>query len=146
MNDTCIFCRIARSELPAFKLFEDELILAFLDLHPIREGHTLIIPKQHYPWFEDMQELVAARIMTVGQRLARAMKDEWQVERVAFFYTGIHVAHTHAHVVPMLHQHDVTSARYLEDGTEAFTLPPSPGEAALLQTAERIIVRLGQAG
>jgi len=63
---------------------------------------------------------------------------------VAFFYTGIHVAHAHAHVVPMVHQHDVTSVRYLEDGIEAFTLPPSPGEAALLQTAGRMEVRLAQ--
>jgi histidine triad (HIT) family protein len=42
-------------------LYEDELVLAFLDLHPIREGHALIIPKQHYPWFEDMPEQVTAR-------------------------------------------------------------------------------------
>jgi len=146
MDDTCIFCRIARSELPAFKLFEDDLVLAFLDLHPIREGHTLIIPNQHYPWFEDMPEPVAARIMTVGQRLARAMKGVWQVERVAFFYAGIHVAHTHAHVVPMLDQHDVTSARYLEDGIEASALPPSSGESALLRTAERIKERLAYDG
>lgn len=146
MDDTCIFCRIARSELPAFKLFEDDLVLAFLDLHPIREGHALIIPKQHYPWLEDMPEPLAARVMTIGQRLARVMKSEWLAERVAFFYTGIHVAHSHAHVVPMLHQHDVTSARYLENGMEAFALPSTPEEGALVQTAERIRERLAQGG
>jgi len=145
MNDTCIFCRIARSDLPTFKLFEDDLVLAFLDLHPIREGHALIIPKQHYPWFEDLPEAVATRIMSTGQRLARVMKGEWGVERVAFFFTGIHVAHTHAHVVPMLHRHDVTSARYLEDGVEEFSLPPKPENAALVQTADRIRTRLARA-
>ncbi|WP_228069601.1 HIT family protein [Marivivens aquimaris] len=61
MSETCTFCRIAAADLPAYKLFEDELVLAFLDLHPIREGHALIIPKQHYPWFEDMPEQVTAR-------------------------------------------------------------------------------------
>lgn len=144
MDDSCIFCRIARSDLSAFKLFEDDLVLAFLDLHPIREGHALIIPKQHYPWFEDMPEPVAARIMTVGQRLARAMKREWEAERVAFFFTGIHVAHSHAHVVPMAHRHDVTSVRYLEEGIESFSLPPQPEDAALARTAERIRGRLAQ--
>lgn len=146
MADDCIFCRIADAELPAHKIFEDDLVIAFLDLHPIREGHALIIPKLHYPWFEDVPEITAARIMAVGQRLARAMKREWGVERVSFFYTGIHVPHAHAHVVPMFHRHDVSSARYLEDGIEAFSLPPSPGGAVLAQTADRIRARLAEAG
>ncbi|WP_372802104.1 HIT family protein [Paracoccus seriniphilus] len=146
MTDRCIFCRITDAELPAHKLFEDDLVLAFLDLHPIREGHALIIPKRHHPWFEDLPEITAARTMAVGQRLARAMKREWGVERVSFFYTGIHVPHAHAHVVPMLHRHDVTSARYLDDGIEEFSLPPSPGGAALARTADRIRARLAEAG
>lgn len=142
MADTCIFCRIANAELPAHRLFEDDLVLAFLDLHPICEGHALIIPKQHHAWFEDLPDQTAARIMAVGQRLARSMKLEWGVERVSFFYTGIHVPHAHAHVVPMHHRHDVTSARYLEDGIEEFSLPPNPGDAALAQTADRVRARL----
>ncbi len=144
MLETCTFCRIADARLPAYNLIEDDLVLAFLDLHPIREGHALIIPKQHYPWFEDMPEHVAARIMSTGQRLARAIKREWGAERVAFFFTGIHVAHTHAHVVPMLHRHDVTSVRYLEDGVEEFSLPPTPEGTVLAQTADRIRAQLGE--
>lgn len=142
MTNNCIFCDIANGETPAHTLFEDDLVLAFLDLHPIREGHALIIPKQHYPWFEDLPETTAARIMAVGQNLARAMKREWDVERVSFFYTGIHVAHAHAHVVPMFHRHDVSSARYLEDGLDFFSLPASPGAEALTQTANRLRLRL----
>ncbi|UWQ58056.1 HIT domain-containing protein [Leisingera caerulea] len=145
MADTCIFCQIARADLPAHKLIEDDLVLAFLDLHPIREGHALIIPKRHHPWFEDLPEPTALRIMSVGQRLARAMKREWGAERVSFFYTGIHVPHAHAHVVPMFHRHDVTSARYLEDGNEEFSLPPSPGGPALALTADRIRAHLEEA-
>ncbi len=142
MADTCIFCRIANAELPAHRLFEDDLVLAFLDLHPIREGHALIIPKQHHVWFEDLPDQTAARIMTVGQQLARAMKLEWGVGWVSFFYTGIHVPHAHAHVVPMHHRHDVTSVRYLEGGSEEFSLPPNPGDAVLAQTANRVRARL----
>lgn len=145
MTDTCIFCQIARAEVPAHKLIEDDLVLAFLDLHPIREGHALIIPKQHHPWFEELPETTALRIMSAGQKLARVMKREWGAERVSFFYTGIHVPHAHAHVVPMFHRHDVTSAQYLEDGFEEFSLPPSPGGAVLALTAERIRTRLAEA-
>lgn len=142
MADDCIFCRIADAELPVHKLVEDDLVFAFLDLHPIREGHALIIPKHHYAWFEDIPEPTAARIMAVGQRLARAMKLEWGVERVSFFYTGIHVSHAHAHIVPMHHRHDVTSTRYLESGIDEFSLPESPGTEMLAQTAVRIRARL----
>ncbi len=142
MHDDCLFCRIATGALPVHKLFEDDKILALLDIHPIREGHALVIPKAHHRWFEDIPPDTAARIMSTGQALARAMKAEWQVERVSFFYTGIHVAHAHAHVVPMHHRHDVSSAAYLKDGPEAFSLPPSPADDALAQTALTLRDRL----
>lgn len=142
MSDACIFCRIARGQLPATRIHEDDLVLAFLDLHPIREGHTLVIPKDHHIWFEDLPAGTAARIMAVGQRLARAMKAQWAVERVAFFYTGIHVPHAHAHVVPMHHVHDVTSLAYLREGEGGYSQPPRPDDAALVATAERLRGRL----
>ena len=124
MSADCLFCRIARGDLPAHKVHEDDHILAFLDLHPIRPGHTLVIPKAHHVWFEDLPEDLATRITTCAQRLARAMKRRYAVERVALFYTGIHVPHAHAHVVPMHHVHDVSSAAYLADGVEGYAVPP----------------------
>lgn len=120
----CLFCRIAAGALPAHKLYEDDHILAFLDLHPIRPGHALVIPKAHHVWFEDLPPDLATRITTCTQQLARRMKALYGVPRVAMFYTGIHVAHAHAHVVPMQDQHDVTSAAYLTDGTATFSTPP----------------------
>lgn len=124
MSDDCLFCRIARGQLPAHRLYEDAHILAFLDLHPIRPGHALVIPKAHYPWFEDLPEDLASRITTCAQRLARRMKALYPVERVALFYTGVHVAHAHAHVVPMHHIHDVSSQAYLREGVLDFSQPP----------------------
>lgn len=124
MSDDCLFCRIARGELPAHKIHEDDHILAFLDLHPIRPGHSLIIPKRHFDWFEDLPEDLATRITSCAQRLARRMKALYAVQRVALVYTGIHVAHAHAHVVPMHHIHDVSSQAYLKDGAQGFAQPP----------------------
>lgn len=124
MHENCLFCRIARGEIPAHRVHEDEHLLAFLDLHPIRRGHTLIIPKAHHVWFEDLPDDVAARIMHCAQRLARHMKGIYPVERVALFFTGIHVPHAHAHVVPMHHVHDVSSQAYLRDGVEGYSVPP----------------------
>lgn len=124
MHENCLFCRIARGELPAHRVHEDAHLLAFLDLHPIRPGHTLIVPKAHHVWFEDLPEDLAARITLCAQQLARHMKQIWPIERVALFFTGIHVPHAHAHVVPMHHVHDVTSQAYLRDGPQGYSVPP----------------------
>ncbi len=131
----CLFCRIAAGSLPAHKLHEDDHILAFLDIHPIRPGHALVIPKAHHVWFEDLPEALATRITTCAQALARGMKRAYGVERVSMFYTGIHVPHAHAHVVPMHHVHDVTSAAYMAEGPERFATPPQATGAALQSEA-----------
>ncbi|MFA7434303.1 MAG: HIT family protein [Gemmobacter sp.] len=138
MTTPCLFCRIAAGELPAHKVYEDDAVLAFLDLHPIRPGHTLVIPRDHHVWFEDLPEALATRITSVSQGLSRRMKALYGVERVAMFYTGIHVPHAHAHVVPMHHVHDVSSAVYLGEGAEGFTLPPRLPEEEMARIAAEL--------
>ncbi len=134
----CLFCKIAAGDLPAHVLYEDAHVMAFLDLHPIREGHALVIPKEHHVWFEDLPEPLATRITTCAQRIARAMKRIYAVERVSLFYTGIHVPHAHAHVVPMHHVHDVTSQAYLQDGLEAFSAPPRLATEKMQEIASKL--------
>ncbi|MDE4305828.1 HIT family protein [Phaeobacter gallaeciensis] len=138
MTTSCLFCRIASGELPAHRLYEDAYILAFLDLHPIRAGHALVIPKAHHVWFEDLPEDLATRITTCAQRLARRMKVFYDVERVAMLYTGIHVPHAHAHVVPMHHVHDVTSQAYLLDGIDDYVTPPQLPVAEMEEIARQL--------
>jgi histidine triad (HIT) family protein len=142
MTNDCLFCRIARREIACHVVHEDEDVLAFLDIHPIRPGHTLVIPRAHYPWFEDMPPELAGKIMTLSQRLAREMKALYPVERVAMLYTGIHVNHAHAHLVPMHHRHDITSAAYLGGGAEEFTLPAQPPAQELERGAAALRERL----
>ena len=124
MSDNCLFCRIARREIPAHILHEDDRLLAFLDIQPVRPGHTLIIPKQHYPYFEDMPADLAGHILNLGQKLGRHMKRLYGVDRVGFAFTGIHVAHAHAHVIPMHDPQDVTSTQYIVQKDLTFTMPP----------------------
>ncbi len=143
MASDCLFCRIAAGELPAHKLHEDAHILAFLDLHPVRPGHALVIPRDHHVWFEDLPEPLATRITSCAQALARAMKRLYGVQRVGLVYTGIHVPHAHAHVVPMHHPHDISSQAYLSDGLDGFSAPPSPPAAELAATAADLRAALG---
>jgi histidine triad (HIT) family protein len=74
--------------------------------------------------------------------VSRALKDIHGVERVALFFTGIHVPHAHAHLVPMLHVHDVTSAAYMQDGVEGYSIPPRLPDDEMAQIAEGLRDRL----
>lgn len=143
MSDQCLFCRIIAGEVPAHVLHEDDLTLSFLDLFPIRPGHALVIPKLHVEWFEDLPAPYAHRVMEVSQGLSKAMKAEYGVQRVAMFFTGIHVPHAHAHLVPMLHPHDVTSSAYMLDGVNGYTQPPRLTDAQMQAEATRLRAALG---
>jgi histidine triad (HIT) family protein len=109
----CLFCGIANKTVDALILWEDSDIVAFLDRWPIREGHCQIIPKQHVETFEQMAPDLAAKVLELAQRLARRMKDIYNVDRVAFLFTGGDLPHVHAHVLPMHEKTDITSARYI---------------------------------
>lgn len=139
----CLFCRIVAGTLPAAIVAESPGALAFLDLHPIRPGHTLVIPRTHRVWFDDLAPDEAAAVMGLAGRVARGLRAMAGVERVALFFTGIHVPHAHAHVVPMHHVHDVTSAAYMADGPEGYTVPPRLDPAEMAATAARLRAAIG---
>ncbi|MBF9034665.1 HIT domain-containing protein [Rhodobacterales bacterium HKCCE2091] len=112
---TCAFCAIAADPAPVAMVHEDADLMVFLDHMPIREGHCLIVPRAHYPYFDDLPETLAARVMALSQRLARSLKAIHGVERVAFFATGTDLPHAHIHVVPLHEKGDLTSARYMAE-------------------------------
>ena len=121
-SSPCLFCRIARREVPAHIIYEDDYLVAFLDTGPIRPGHVQIIPRDHYPTFDDLTAELASRIIILGQRLARILKENNQVSRAAFLFTGGDIAHAHAHVLPMVAPTDITSRRYITE--EEITFRP----------------------
>ncbi len=137
----CLFCRIGNRELDSQVVYEDDLVLAFLDIEPIRPGHTQIIPKKHYAYFEDMPVDAATRIMDIGQKLARIMKSVYGVPRVALLFTGGDIPHAHAHIVPMHDKTDITSRRYIEEDALTFRSLPPANRSELIEQAQRL--RLG---
>lgn len=118
MIANCPFCGIAQRQVDAVIVYEDADTMAFLDRSPIRPGHTQIMPKRHFATFEVLPSDLAARIMGLGQQIARRMKTLYGVERVAFVFTGGDVARAHAHVIPMHAKTDITSARYIVSPSE----------------------------
>ena len=101
----CIFCKIVRGEIPSNKIYEDNLVLAFLDIRPISMGHTLVIPKSHCNDIFDMQEKDASAVMLAVKKVANAVLHGLNAEGVNVLNSnrktaGQEVFHYHAHVIP----------------------------------------------
>lgn len=144
-HDNCIFCRIASGEIPSHVVYEDDQLKAFLDIQPIRPGHVLIVPKTHHDYYDDLPPELASAVVHLGQRLGKAMKATYGVERVGFLFTGTDVAHVHAHVVPMHEKTDITSPIYIEQQPLSFRLAPRASDDDLRQAVASLSARLDHA-
>lgn len=103
----CIFCKIAKRELPCFKVYEDERVLAFEDINPIAEGHTLIIPKTHAENLWEIAEEDLTAIHAVSKRVAHALREILRPTGIAVLQLNGQgakqvVMHYHLHLVPRL--------------------------------------------
>ena len=81
MPDTssCLFCRIARGEIPSHRVHESEHAIAFLDIRPIRKGHVLVVPREHFPYYDDLRAEVAKTVGAAqADRLAAAVMDDYR--------------------------------------------------------------------
>jgi histidine triad (HIT) family protein len=96
--DNCVFCKIIKGEIPAEKVYEDENFLAFLDIHPLSAGHTLVIPKKHYRWVWDIVEVGA--YFEITQKIARAIQKSFGTEEVFSKIIGEDVPHAHIWLFP----------------------------------------------
>lgn len=141
----CLFCGIVTGELPAEIVYQDDLVMAIADIHPIRAGHIQIVSCKHVPYFEDLPGATASRIIHVAQRLSRAMKGIYGVERVAFALTGGDHAHVHAHVVPMHDKTDITSRRYIAEEKITFRSTPRASDEELASCATALRAALERA-
>ncbi|MDP2651188.1 MAG: HIT domain-containing protein [bacterium] len=101
MSDpNCIFCKIVNKEIPAEFVYEDDFVIAFPDIHPLTPGHTLLIPKEHYPWFYDVPREVANELFAAAQEIARKLKAEHSADYIELKIIGIDIPHTHIHLIP----------------------------------------------
>lgn len=98
MPDKCIFCEIAEKKIPAKTVYEDENFIAFLDIHPMNPGHTLVAPKKHYQWTWEVPEF--GKYFEVARTVALAAMKSLNSKIVNFITAGLGVPHAHIHVVP----------------------------------------------
>jgi histidine triad (HIT) family protein len=131
----CLFCRIAGGIIPAHLVHESPRLVAFLDIHPIRPGHVLIVPREHFPYFDALPPEVAQEVLHLGQKLAPILRAQCEVERVGFMFTGTDIPHAHAHVVPLVAPTDITSRRYIAEEQLTFGTAPRVPDPELAATA-----------
>ena len=105
MNTDCVFCRIVAGRIPAAWVYDDDYVLAFLDIAPFNKGHCLIIPKQHYNSLTIIPPEIAGRMMEVAARLGAAVLHTTHADGFNLLLSngvvaGQIVPHTHLHIIP----------------------------------------------
>ena len=112
-DPSCIFCKIVAGEAPASVVYEDEGVLALMNIRPIHPGELMVIPKEHIDHFCDVPDDLACRILVEAQRLSRNIRERLKPERVGLVVHGFGVPHAHLVVVPLHESNDIVSAKHL---------------------------------
>lgn len=102
-----IFTRIIKGEIPCYKIAEDEKFFAFLDISPLTEGHTLVVPKKHSSYIFDMEDQELAEMMVFAKKVAKAIEKNMPCLRIGVAVIGLEVPHTHIHLVPLQEENDL---------------------------------------
>ena len=106
-----IFTKIIAGEIPAHKILEDDRYLAFLDLRPVNQGHTLVIPKQEVDYIFDMEDDLLKGLMVFAKKVAKAIGKAFPCKKVGIMVAGIEVPHAHVHLIPINSVGDLSFAR-----------------------------------
>jgi histidine triad (HIT) family protein len=96
-----IFTRIINGEIPAYRIAEDDYFLAFLDINPLREGHTLVIPKIETDHFFDLDDKFLSKILVFSKPIAKAIEKSFDCNRCGLTVVGLEVPHAHLHLIPI---------------------------------------------
>ncbi|MFH6984301.1 HIT family protein [Marinoscillum luteum] len=123
-----IFSRIVAREIPAHIVAEDENFLAFLDINPLVQGHTLVIPKQEVDYIFDLDDEVLAGLHIFAKKVARAIEAVVTCERIGVTVIGLEVPHAHVHLIP------INAVNDMNFGKEKLSL----GKEDLMEVAEKI--------
>ena len=128
MNES-IFTKIINGDIPSHKIYEDEHTYAFLDIHPIASGHTLVVPKQQVEFVWDLDTAAYQALQASVQKIARHLRTTLNVPYVGEQIIGVDVPHAHIHLIPFT---DVSQYRHMPDMTA------EPDHVALSEIAAQL--------
>ncbi|MFI3281341.1 MAG: HIT family protein [Rikenellaceae bacterium] len=102
-----IFTRIIEGEIPCYKVAEDDQFFAFLDINPLRAGHTLVVPKVEQDYIFDLDDQTLGGMMIFAKKVAAQIQSKIECKRVAVVVIGLEVPHAHIHLIPISSEGDV---------------------------------------
>lgn len=102
-----IFTKIVQGDIPAYKIYEDDKFLVFLDAFPLAKGHTLVIPKQEIDYLFDLSDDLYCDMQMLAKKVAVALKQAVPCKRIGVAVLGLEVPHAHIHLVPMNSEADI---------------------------------------
>lgn len=127
-----IFSKIIAGEIPSYKIAENEKFFAFLDIFPLREGHTLVIPKVETDKFFDLEDTYLSEMLVFSKPIAHAIEKAFRCNRCGISVIGIEVPHAHLHLIPINSANDLN-----------FTQPKMEvAKENLKKTQEKILAHL----
>lgn len=118
-----LFSRIINGDIPSYKCAENEKFYAFLDINPIRQGHTLVVPKREVDYFFDLTDEEIGQMQVFAKQVAVAIKKAFPCRKVAQAVIGLEVDHAHIHLVPIDKEGELFSGNHV-------TLTPEEFEAS----------------
>jgi len=99
-EENCVFCMIAKGEIPCDKVFENKNFLVFLDIKPVNHGHLLIIPKKHFTWMQEADDKTISDIFKLTKKMMLTLKKSLKCDYVQESVIGNEVPHFHIHLIP----------------------------------------------
>ena len=102
-----IFSKIVSNEIPSYKVYENENFLAFLDINPLKKGHTLVIPKIEVDYIFDLELKEYQELWNFAKLVANGMKRVIKCERISIVVMGLEVPHAHIHLIPLDNMQDI---------------------------------------
>lgn len=137
MKENCIFCKIAKKEIPSHIIHEDEQFIAFLDINPLTNGHTVLIPKEHYLMMSFVPDEVLGQVQILAKDLAILLKESMQAEDVTIVIpngqaAGQQIQHFAIHLIP----------RYKDDGVEINLEGSERNQKELKVIEEKVLANL----
>jgi len=102
-----IFSRIIAGEIPSYKVAENSDFYAFLDINPVAEGHTLVVPKKEEDYLFDLDDKTLGDMMVFSKRVAKALKKVVPCKRIGVTVIGLEVPHAHIHLIPITKESDI---------------------------------------
>lgn len=105
-----IFSRIIAGEIPSYRVAESDRFYAFLDIHPMAKGHTLVVPKQETDYLFDLEDSLLGEMAVFAKKVAKAIEKAVPCQRVGMMVIGLEVPHAHMHLIPIRKEGDMSLA------------------------------------